>query len=295
MTLAAVQLPQAPEDRLQAWVRNNGYHLPLFWNLPADAEVVRADGEVHPEFAERSLFHSQFFLSVRDLLLFDFGTDRAKKPIAESVAERVGPTLSIMLPALVLTVLISIVVALVSAYLRGTPVDVAGVVGSVALLSIALPVYILAAQYLFGRLFPVVPVYGHVLAPIVIAVFGSAGAHVRFYRSVFLEQMDQEFVRTARAKGAPEARVLARHVLRNSWIPVLTQVSLSVPYLITGSLLLEQFFGIPGMGDLLYSALVARDFQVIKVITYLGSFVYMMSMLLTDVAYTLVDPRIRFR
>lgn len=294
LTLAAVQLPQAPLDRLQAWVRNHDYHLPRFINLPQDAVVERADGRVHPEFAERGLFYSQFFLSVRDLLRFDLGVDRTRKPIAESLRERIGPTLSIMLPALVWTALLSLGIALFAAYLKDTAVDRAVVFAGIAGLSIALPVYILAAQYVFGRVLPVVPIYGHVLLPIVIAVFASAGGQIRFYRSVFLEQMDLDYVRTARAKGVPEARILSGHVLRNSWIPVLTQIALSVPFLITGSVLLEQFFGVPGMGDMLYAALIGQDFQVIKVLVYLGSFVYMLSTLVTDLLYAAVDPRISF-
>ena len=294
LTLAAVQLPQAPLDRLQAWVRNHNYHLPRFVNLESDAHTERADGRVHPEFAERPWYHSQFFISLRQLLTFDLGADRTSKPIAESLRERVGPTLTIMLPALFFTTLFSLLLALVSAYLKDTPLDRVAVFVGIAGLSIALPVYILAAQYVFGRWLPIVPVYGHVLLPIVIAVFASLGAQMRFYRSVFLEQMGLDYVRSARARGVPETRVLRDHVLRNSWIPVITQVALAFPFLITGSVLLEQFFGIPGMGDWMYSALISQDFQVIKALVYLGSFVYMLSALLTDLAYALVDPRIKF-
>ncbi|MEQ9366837.1 MAG: ABC transporter permease [Leptospirales bacterium] len=294
LTLAAVQLPQAPIDRLQSWVRNHNYHLPRFVNVPSDATTERADGRVHPEFAKRSVFYSQFFLSVGDLLRFDLGMDRTRKPIAESLRERIGPTLSIMAPALFLTTLLSLAVALFSAYLKGTVLDRTVVFAGIAMLSVALPVYILAAQYVFGRVLPVVPIYGHVLLPIFIAVFAAIGGQIRFYRSVFLEQMALDYVRTARAKGVPEARILSDHILRNSWIPILTQVALSVPFLITGSVLLEQFFGVPGMGDLLYSALVGQDFQVIKVLVYLGSFFYMVSALLTDLLYAVVDPRISF-
>lgn len=293
LTLAAVQLPQAPLDRLQAWVRNNNYHLPRFFNLPGDAKVERADGRVHPELAERGLFHSQFFLSADALLRFDLGVDRTKKPIAESLRERIGPTLSIMLPAFLLTAIFSLVLALLSAYLKDTALDRVLVFAAIALLSVALPAYILGAQYFFGRVLPVVPVYGHVLLPIVIAVIASIGAQLRFFRSVFLEQMELDYVRTARAKGVSEGWLLIAHVLRNSAVSVLTQLSLSVPFLITGSVLLEQYFGIPGMGDLLFAGLVAQDFQVIKALVYLGAFVYMLSTLATDILYAALDPRIR--
>ena len=230
----------------------------------------------------------------RDLLTFDLGVDRTRKPIAQSLRERALPTLSIMAPALFFTVLISLAIALLIAYLKDTPIDRFVVFAGIGMLSIALPVYILAAQYLFGRLVPVVPIYGHALLAVIIAVFASIGGQIRFYRSVFLDQMGLDYVRTARAKGVPELRILDRHILRNSWIPVLTQIALSVPFLITGSVLLEQFFGISGMGDLLYSALVGQDFQVIKTLVYLGSFFYMVTALVTDILYALVDPRITF-
>ncbi len=239
LTLAAVQLPQAPLDRLQAWVRNNVYHLPRCFNLPGDANIERADGRVHPELARQSLFHSQFFLSAGALLRFDLGTDRTNKPIADSLGERIGPTLSIMLPAFLLTALFSLALALLSAYLKDTALDRVLVFAAIALLSVALPAYIIGAQYV------------------------------------------------------SEGWLLIAHVLRNSAVPVLTQLSLSIPFLITGSVLLEQYFGIPGMGDLLYAGLVAQDFQVIKALVYLGAFVYMLSALATDILYAALDPRIR--
>lgn len=293
MSIAAVQMPQAPEDRLQAWVRNHNYHLPLFLNLPHHAESVRADGQIHPEFAGQSVFYSQFFLAARSQLFFDLGRDRTRRPIAEALAERAGPTLSVMAPALGITIILSMLAALLSAYLRDTPFDRISVFLSVAMMSIALPAWILAGNFVLGNVFKILPVYNHILPAIVIAVFANAGAQIRFYRSVFLEQMEQDYIRTARAKGASEPRVLGRHALRNSWIPAITQIALSVPFLITGSLLLEQFFGIPGLGDYMYSAIVSGDFSVIQALVYLGALFYMLSTLLTDIAYVIADPRIQ--
>jgi len=295
LSIAAVQMPQAPEDRLQAWVRNHNYHLPLFLNLPHHAQSVRPDGQVHPEFAERGLFYSQFFLAARSQLLFDFGRDRTRRPIAEVLAERVGPTLSLMAPALALTILLAMTIAMFSAYLRDTPFDRIGVFLSVAMMSIALPAWILAGNFLLGAVFKILPVYNHLLPAILIAGLANVGAQVRFYRSVFLEQMEQDYIRTARAKGAPETMTLWRHALRNSWIPTITQIALSIPFLISGSLLLEQFFGIPGLGDYMYSAIVSGDFPVIQVMVYLGAVVYMASALLTDIAYVFADPRVQLQ
>lgn len=295
ISIARVHMPQAPLPALQAWVRNNNFHIPLFLNLPSDAKVERPDGRVHPELAEKGLFHSQFFKSMKEMMLFRLGNDRNHKPIADSLAERIGPSLSIMVPAFVLTVFLSIVIALFVAYYRDTVADVSIVFVTVIMMSIALPVYLLAANFVFGKVFKLVPIYNHPLLPILIALLSGIGGNIRFYRTVFLEQMEQDYIRTARAKGVYESVILFRHVLRNSLIPILTSVVMALPFLITGSLLLEQFFGIPGMGDLMYSAIVSQDFQVIKVMVYLGSFLYMIGSLLTDLSYSFADPRVVLR
>lgn len=292
LAIARVHYPQAPKSVLENWVRNNNFHLPKYLNLPHHAKEVRPDGRVHPEFAEKSIFYSQFFLTLADLATFDFGVDKNKKPIGESILERIGPSLSIMLPAFLITVSLSILIALFVAYYRDTVTDTTIVLITVLLMSIAMPAYLIAFNYIFGKILKMVPVYNHVLLPIIIAVFSGIGGQIRFYRTVFLEQMDQDFVRTARAKGVSEPGVLIHHVLPNSMIPILTSVVMALPFLITGSLLLEQFFGIPGMGDFLFSAIVGQDFQVIKAVVYLGSFLYMIGSLMTDISYTLADPRV---
>ncbi len=292
IAIARVHLPQAPQSVLQAWVRNNGYHIPRFINLPYDSEVERPDGRVHPELADKSVFHSQFFIALRDMALFRFGTDKNRQPITEAMAMRIGPSLSIMLPAFFITLMISIVTSLFVAYYRNTVADTFIVFVSVILMSIALPAYLIAANYLFGKILKLVPIYNHPMLPIVIAILSGVGGQIRFYRTVFLEQMEQDFVRTARAKGLNESIILFKHVLPNSLIPILTSVVMSLPFLITGSLLLEQFFGIAGMGDMMYTAIVSQDFQVVKVMVYLGSFLYMLGALLTDISYTLADPRV---
>jgi peptide/nickel transport system permease protein len=205
---------------------------------------------------------------------------------------RIGPSLSIMLPAFFITLLISVVTSLFVAYYRDTAADTAVVFVSVILMSIALPAYLIAANYLFGKVLKLVPIYNHTLLPILIAVMSGVGGQIRFYRTVFLEQMGQDYVRTARARGLREPVILFKHVFPNSLIPILTSVVMSLPFLITGSLLLEQFFGIPGMGDMMYTAIVSQDFQVVKVMVYLGAFLYMLGALLTDISYTLADPRV---
>jgi len=292
IAIARVHMPQAPEKALHAWVRNNNFHLPLIFNLPGSETMIRADGKAHPEFKDKSIFYSQFFLSIKDMVTFNLGLDKNKKPIADSMKERIWPSLSIMLPAFVLNVILSISIALFSAYYRETTFDISISFVTVFMMSVALPVYLLGANFLFGKFLKLVPVYNHTALPVLIAVLSGIGGNIRFYRTVFLEQMEQDFVRTARSKGVSESRILFRHVLGNSLIPVLTSVVMSLPFLITGSLLLEQFFGIPGMGDMMYTAIVSQDFQVIKVMVYLGSFLYMSGSLLTDLSYRLADPRV---
>ncbi len=293
LTLAAVQAPQAPRERLQQWVREHNYHLPLFLNLPRHAQEERPDGRVHPEFADEGLFYSQFFLHLRSFFLFEFGLDRRERPALETLGERVGPTLGLMLPAFVISVALSAWIALAAAYFRGAPFDRGALTLSTILMSAPLPVYILAASSIFGDWLRILPIYNHVLPPMLIAIAANLGAQIRFYRTVFLEETLRDYVRTARSRGSGEARILYRHVLRNSLTPIFTQISFSIPYLVTGSLLLEQFFGIPGMGDLLYSAIASQDFAIIKALVYIGALVYMLSALAADLASAWADPRIR--
>jgi peptide/nickel transport system permease protein len=160
------------------------------------------------------------------------------------------------------------------------------------MMSIPVPVYLLLCNWGFGKYLKLVPVYNHVLLPILVSVLAGLGGQVRFYRTVFLEQIEQDYIRTARAKGVSESGILFKHVLPNSLIPILTSVVMSLPFLITGSLILEHFFGIPGMGDMMYTAIYSQDFQVIKVMVYLGAFLYMIGALLTDISYILADPRV---
>ncbi len=292
IAIARVHMPQAPDAALKAWVRNNNLHLPRFVNLPADAERELADGKKHPELAQKSVFYSQFFLGIHDIFTFDFGVDKNRQPIAESLRQRAPYSLSIMLPAFAVSVLLSVVTSLFLAYFRESGLDVGAVLITVAMMSIPVPVYLLLCNWIFGKYLRLVPVYDHILLPILVSIIARVGGEIRFYRTVFLEQMEQDYIRTARAKGASEAAVLFRHVLPNSLIPILTSVVMSLPFLITGSLILEHFFGIPGMGDMMYTAIYSQDFQVIKVMVYMGAFLYMIGALLTDISYVLADPRV---
>ena len=130
--------------------------------------------------------------------------------------------------------------------------------------------------------------------PILVGLISGIGGDVRFYRTVFLEESARDFVRTARAKGASEARIMTRHVLRNALIPILTRVVLAIPFLFTGSILLEAFFGIPGLGSMTFDAIAANDFSTLRTMVFVGSLLFIFGQIATDISYGLVDPRVRF-
>jgi peptide/nickel transport system permease protein len=178
-----------------------------------------------------------------------------------------------------------------------------GVVIAVLAMSISILLYIIGAQYLIGRLLHWFPISGfdsdpRVIArflalPILVGVLTGIGGDVRFYRTVFLEESNTDYVRTARAKGCGEVRIMSRHVLRNSLIPLLTRVVVAIPFLFTGSLLLESFFGIPGLGAITVDAIHGNDFSVLRTMVYIGSLLFVLGQILTDLSYGLVDPRVR--
>ncbi len=292
IAIAKVNLPQAPLPVLQDWVRANGYHLPLFLNLPYHAGQIRPDGRVHPEFAEKSIFYSRFFLGIYDLLTLNLGKDKNNRDILEQLKERIFPSLSIMGPAFVLSVSIGLLISLITLISKFW-IDRMIMFFAVFTMSIALPVYLLLAGWIFGEYLRIVPIYGNVVPAIIVAVIAGIGGQIRFYRTVLYDQKFSLHVRAAKLRGASSWYLLIFHILRNASIPILTTVVMSLPFLITGSLLLEQFFGIPGMGDMMYMAVISQDFPVIRALVYLGALLYMLGNILTDISYALVDPRIR--
>jgi peptide/nickel transport system permease protein len=170
-------------------------------------------------------------------------------------------------------------------------------------MSVSIVLYIIGGQYLIGKVLRWFPISGFDASPSVIARFlalpvliglmATVGSEVRFYRTVFLEEANRDHVRTARAKGCGEGRVMRRHVLRNALIPVVTQVVLEIPFLFTGSLLLESFFGIPGLGSLTVEAINGNDFATLRTMVFIGALLFIGGQIATDVAYTVVDPRVR--
>ena len=172
---------------------------------------------------------------------------------------------------------------------------------AVMIMSVSGLFYIIAGQVLFSKLWHWVPISGYesgwsgvkfVLLPVAIGVFAGLGSGVRWYRSIFLEQIHQDYVRTARAKGLSEIAVLFRHVLPNGMLPILTGVVVIIPSLFMGSLIMESFFGIPGLGSYTIDAINAQDFAIVKAMVFLGSVLYIVGLILTDISYTLFDPRV---
>jgi len=244
---------------------------------------------------------SQFVNHLKNAVTFNFGRSWSDRElIIDKIKRGAGPSLSLTIPMFFGTVIVSVSLALVVAFLRGTIIDVISVLICVAGMSIPFLSFILFGQYFLAfkwGLFPVffwpdlLPVQ-YVALPALIGIVAGLGGNLRFYRTVMLDEMQSDYVRTAFAKGLGPSRVLFKHVLKNAMIPIITQVILEIPFLFLGSLLLERFFGIPGLGYLMIDAIGGRDFQVIGAMTYIGAILFVVFNLITDICYSLVDPRI---
>jgi len=212
------------------------------------------------------------------------------------------PSLAIAVPTLLVGLLFNITFALTIAFFRGTAFDVSAVVFCVMLISISGLFYIIGGQYMVGKLWRLVPISGYdtglnalkfLILPVIIGVIGGIGAGTRWYRTIFLEEIGKDYVRTSRAKGLSERSVLFGHVLRNALVPIVTGVVAVLPLLFMGSLITESFFGIPGLRSYTIDAINSQDFAIVRAMVFLGTVLYIIGLLLTDIAYTVVDPRIR--
>ena len=239
--------------------------------------------------------------SVR-LLFFQFGVSDDGRNIGEEIRKRIKPSLAVTIPIFLIGLFVNITVAGILAFYRGTYLDFWGVVTCVVMMSVSILFYVIGGQWLIGKALRLVPVSGYdtgiyaakfVLLPVVIGIIGGVGNGVRWYRTIYLEEMGKDYVRTARAKGLPESVVLYKHTLKNAMIPILTGVVVTIPFLFIGSLVLESFFAIPGMGSFTLEAIQRQDFAIVQAMVFLGSVLYIVGLILTDISYTLVDPRIR--
>ena len=248
----------------------------------------------------------QYLFFVKQIFTFDFGRSwSTKQTITSMFTDGIGPSLSLTLPAFLLAELITISLALMLARWRGTNFDRITKITCLAMMSLSSLVYILWGQYFVAYKWNWFPISGwdnswvgrweYLGLPILIFVILSMGSNVLFYRTVFLDEIYQDYVRTARAKGLSDRTILFKHVLRNALIPIITRVVLTMPFLILGSLLLESFFGIPGIGGIVVMAIQNADFPVIKAMTFLSAILYMVFQLISDVLYAVVDPKVQLR
>ncbi len=277
-------------EAIEKWKQQRGYDKPLLLNGAASG----ADKITDTIFWQKSA----------SMFVFDFGYADDGRSISREIAARMGPSLAIALPTFLIGLIAYVSFALLMTLFRGTALDLAGVALCVLLMSISGLFYIIGGQFLISKVWHWVPISGYgvgadalrfVLLPIVIGVVSGIGSSSRWYRTIFLEEGTRDYVRTARAKGLSELRVLFTHVLKNAMIPILTGVVVVIPLLFMGSLLTESFFGIPGLGSYTIDAINAQDFSVVRAMVFLGSVLYIAGLILTDISYTVVDPRVRLQ
>ena len=288
MARMQIGVKRATPEAIERWRVERGYDKPMFYN-PAVSGSARVTDTI-------------FFNKSLRMFAFDFGSADDGRDIAREIRERMGPSLAIALPTFLLSLYAAISMALLLVFFRATYLDFWGVVGCVAMMSISSLFYIIGGQWLVSKLWSLVPISGYatgldatrfLVLPVAISVIAGIGSSVRWYRTIFLEEISKDYVRTARAKGLSELRVLFRHVLKNAMIPILTGVVVVIPLLFMGSLLVESFFAIPGLGSYTIDAINAQDFAVVRAMVFIGSVLYIVGLILTDLSYVLVDPRVR--
>ena len=277
-------------EAIEKWKAERGYDKPVVYNSEEDGLLKITD--------------TIFFENSIRLFVFDFGQSDEGRDIGHDIQQRMWPSLIIALPVFVIGILANISFALLVAFFRATYIDVWGVVLCVVLMSISGLFYIIGGQYLIGKILHLVPISGYdtgldaakfLILPVLIGIVSGIGAGTRWYRTIFLEEIGKDYVRTARAKGLPEIIVLFKHVLKNALIPILTGAVVVLPLLFMGSLITESFFGIPGLGSYTIDAINSQDFAIVRSMVFLGSVLYIIGLVLTDISYTMADPRIRLQ
>ncbi len=246
-------------------------------------------------------FDAQLWHLIGTLMRLDFGkSEKTEQQVSDMILDGFLPSLSLTVPIFIINLIIALSLSLVTAYYRNTWIDRSIVTITIMAMSISALVYCMVAQYWLAFKWQLFPVWGFdgpafLLLPVLIGLIAGIGGEIRFYRTVMLDEVNQDYVRTARAKGVGERGMLFRHVLRNALIPILTNVVVAIPFLYTGSLLLENFFGIPGLGRMTVNAINTADEDVIYATTFIGSILFVVANLITDIAYTWADPRIRLK
>ena len=275
-------------EAIANWKKKNGYDKPLFVNQTAQGSATLTD--------------TIFFTKSVKLFAFDFGRSESGRDITTDVSTRMWPSLAVALPTFVVGIWVNICVALLVVMFHATRLDRWAVFLFVSLMSISYLFYIIGGQYLVAKTWKLVPISGFnadghawkfLVLPVLVGVVAGIGSGARWYRTLFLEEANQDYVRTARAKGASEISILFRHILPNALIPILTGVVVLIPSLFMGSLLIESFFGIPGLGSYMLDAIKSQDFAIVRSMVFIGSILYIFGLILTDISYTWADPRVR--
>ena len=276
-------------EAIERWKHSKGYDKPLFINNATD----------FPQNITDTLFFSQN----KKLITFNFGNSDSGRNINNDIKSRMYPSLAIAVPSLILGILVNISFSLLIVFFKDSLIERIGIILCIIMMSISGLFYIIAGQYFFGKVWQLTPISGFipgrqaiyfVILPILVSIISGVGSGIRWYRSLLLEEYYKPYAITARAKGLSQLQVLARHILPNSLIPIVTSVVAILPLIFMGSLLTESFFGIPGLWSYTIDAIGQQDFAIIRAMVFLGTILYMVGLILTDIVYTLVDPRIKF-
>ncbi|NBX84100.1 MAG: ABC transporter permease [Gammaproteobacteria bacterium] len=269
---------------IERWKKSHHLDMPLFFNFK--------EGMLQTVFAYQTL----------ELLHGNFGQALNGENINDEIKHRMGPSLAIAIPSFGLSIFFHVSLALVLVYFRNTHLNQLGLIISITLLSISSLFYIIFFQYFAAYTWKWFPISGYepgwssiffVTLPIIVHIFAGMGNGVRWYRTLLMEEIEQAYVITARASGLKEKKVLFSYVLRNALLPIVTGVVVVIPTLFLGSILYESFFSIPGLGNYLIEAIQKQDFSIVRAMVFLGSFSYMLGLILTDIVYLYIDPRVR--
>jgi peptide/nickel transport system permease protein len=270
--------------------------------LHFEVRVAGGTLELERPVLRRALIHpwdSQLGLYLAQIARLDFGESvSTHQKVSRLLWEGLGPSLALAIPIFLISLTVSVALALLCAYTRDRWPDRMIVVLAVALMSLNYLVWIVLGQYGPAFRWGWFPIWGfeswrNLVLPVGIGVLSGLGTHVRFYRTVMLDEIHRDYVRTAFAKGLSEGQVLFGHVLKNAAVPIITNAVMAIPFLYTGNLLLESFFGIPGLGGISVNAINSSDFDVIRAVVLIGAVLYVTANLVADLCYAWVDPRVR--
>jgi len=273
------------EVEIANWKKNHGYHLPLFYNKE-----------------NRSFKETIFFQQSIKLFSFNYGISDTGRNIAHDLSSRYKPSIMLALPSLIIGLWLNVLFAMFMAFFKNSYIDVISITICVVMMSVSVIFYIISCQLLFSKVLKWVPISGYltgasatkfIILPLLVSVLTGLGSGARWYRTFFIDELYKDYVLTCKAKGLNNSIILFKHVLKNAIIPILTGIVVILPLLFMGSLVLESFFAIPGLGSYTIDAIRAQDFAIVKTMVFLGSILYILGLLLTDITYIIVDPRIK--